>query len=292
MMTDASAKDVSAKEEESDVYGAAIVGRRSNQQDYFCIHRLNERGVLLVLGDGMGGYAGGDLASKLAVNGFASAFVTLLDGKASIENALLGALDAANACVRAAQMNALELAKMGTTLVGAYLSEEGIAWISVGDSPMWLFRRGRLTRLNEDHSLRQMKREGAHVSGNMLRSAVVGEPIPLVDCRSEPVDFRKGDLILLASDGILTLSEPEISAVLQANHKEAPRHVSHRLIEAVEERQKSDQDNCAVIMAGYSAVRRDPAQARRSRAVIAATALLGGLGAATAFISYLWFALG
>lgn len=285
--------DVSAKEQESDIYGAAIVGRRSNQQDYFCIHWLNERrAVLLVLGDGMGGYAGGDLASKFAVNGFVSAFATLLGGKASVENALLGALDAANACVRAAQLNSLELAKMGTTLVGAYLSEAGIAWISVGDSPMWLFRRGQLIRLNEDHSLRQMKREGARVSGNMLRSAVVGEPIPLVDCRSEPVGLRRGDLIVLASDGVLTLSEPEIGAVLQANSNEAPRHVSHRLLAAVEERQSSDQDNCAIIVAGYSAVRRDPAQARGFRAVIAAIALLGGLGMATAIISYLRFALG
>lgn len=285
--------DVSAKEEEPSVYGAAIVGGRSEQQDYFCVRRLNERhAVLLVLGDGIGGYPGGDVASKLAVNGFVTAFVTLLNGEASVENSLLGALDAANACVRAAQVNAPEFAEMGTTLVAAYLSAAGIAWISVGDSPMWLFRHGRMTRLNEDHSFRQMKLEGARVSGNMLRSAVGGEPIPLVDCRPEPVDFRKGDLLLLASDGVLTLSEPEISAVLQADRTDAPQHVSYRLLEAVRERQKPDQDNCTIIVAGCSALWRDPAQVRRSRAVVVVAALLGGLGAAIAFIGYLWFAFG
>jgi protein phosphatase len=270
------------------------VGDRSEQQDYFCIHHLNVQGeVLLVLADGMGGYPGGDLASKLAVNGFVTAFVTLFDNKAGVENTLLGALDAANACVRAAQVSAPpQFAKMGTTLVAAYLSAAGVAWISVGDSPMWLFRRGRLTRLNEDHSLRQMKLEGARVSGNMLRSAVSGEPIPLVDCRAESVDLRKNDLVLLASDGILTLSEPEISTVLQANRTEAPRRISHRLLEAVQESGTSDQDNCTIIVAGHWLLQNDPAQAQRSRAVVAAIALLGGLGLVVAFIIYLWFLRG
>jgi serine/threonine protein phosphatase PrpC len=286
--------DVPAEADESGVYGAAIVGGRSEQQDYFCIHHLNEKGgILLVLADGMGGYPGGDLASKLAVNGFVTAFVTLFDSKASVENTLLGALDAANACVRAAQVSApLQFAKMGTTLVAAYLSAAGIAWVSVGDSPMWLFRSGRLTRLNEDHSLRQMKLEGARVSGNMLRSAVSGEPIPLVDCHAKPVDLRKNDLVLLASDGILTLSESEISTVLQSNRAEVPRRISHRLLEAVQERGTSDQDNCTVIVVGHSPLRNDPAQAQRSRAVVVAIALLGGLGLVVAFISYLWLVHG
>jgi protein phosphatase len=287
-------EELSAKEKEPGVYGAAFVGARSEQQDDFCIRFLNERdAVLLVLGDGMGGHPGGDVASKLAVNGFTTAFVTLLGGNASIENALLGAVDAANACVRAAQVNApLQFAKMGTTLVAAYLSAAGIAWVSVGDSPMWLFRSGQLTRLNEDHSLRQMKLEGARVSGNMLRSAVSGESIPLIDCRADPVDFRNDDLILLASDGVLTLSEPEIAAVLKANSAESPRHVSHQLLQAVQERLKPDQDNCTIIVAGRSALRHDPAPAGISRAVVAATALFGGLGMAIVFVGYLWFVRG
>src|ERR1700694_3725834 len=130
--------DAPVTEEEPDVYGATLLGRRSQQQDYFYIRRLDERkAVLLVLADGMGGYPGGDQASKLAANGFAAAVVALLDGGARVGDALRGALDAANACVRAAQEQSIEIAKMGTTLVGAYLSAAGIAWISVGDSPLW-----------------------------------------------------------------------------------------------------------------------------------------------------------
>ena len=78
--------DIASKEWAPDsVYGAAIVGGRAEQQDYFCIHPLNEpRSGLLVLGDGMGGHPGGDVASKLAVNGFITAFISLSGGGASI----------------------------------------------------------------------------------------------------------------------------------------------------------------------------------------------------------------
>ena len=159
---------------------------------------------------------------------------------------------------------------MGTTLVAAYLSEAGIAWISVGDSPLWLFRGRQLMRLNEDHSLRQMKREGARVSGNMLMSAVTGEPIPIVDCRPDPIEVRKGDLILLASDGVLTLSEPEIVSVLRANRTEAPEHISQSLPEG-----------CA----GSPAT--GPGQLHRDRG-----SGNSGAGPALSVLGCAWFALG
>ncbi len=285
--------DAPVTEKEPDVYGAALLGRRSQQQDYFCIRRLDERkAMLLVLADGMGGYPGGDQASKLAVNGFVAAFVALLDGGASVGDALRGALDAANACVRAAQEQSIETAKMGTTLVGAYLSAAGIAWISVGDSPLWLFRRGHLEYLNEDHSLRQLKKEGANVSGNMLRSAVAGDSMPLIDCRSEPVALHEGDLIVLASDGILTLSEAEIGALLQANRAELPRQLAHRLLDAVNERGKPDQDNCAVIVAGCAALGCERAPAGRFPAFGTASALLAGLAAAAGLIAFFLYGRG
>ena len=42
---------------------------------------------------------------------------------------------------------------MGSTLIGAAFSEQGVEWISVGDSPLYLYRRGEIALLNEDHSL-------------------------------------------------------------------------------------------------------------------------------------------
>lgn len=279
--------------EETDVHGAEMLGRRSQQQDYFCIRRLDERkALLLVLADGMGGHPGGDQASKLAVNGFAAAFVALLDGGADAGGALRGALDAANACVRAAQEQSIEIAKMGTTLVGAYLSATGIAWVSVGDSPMWLFRRGQLDRLNEDHSLRQLKKEGAKVSGNMLRSAIAGDSMPLIDHRSEPVALHEGDLVVLTSDGILTLSEAEIGALLQANRAEPPRRLVQALLDAVTERGKPDQDNCAVIVANCAALGCERAPASRFPAFATAAALLAGFAVVAGLIAFFLYGPG
>jgi PPM family protein phosphatase len=281
------------REREPDAWGFELLGRRSQQQDYFCIRELKKRkAMLLVLADGMGGHPGGDQASKLAVNGFVAAFDALLDGGASVGDALSGALDAANACVRAAQEQSIEIAKMGTTLVGAYLSAAGIAWISVGDSPLWLFREGHLERLNEDHSLRQLKKEGAKVSGNMLRSAVSGDVMPLIDHRSEPVALYSSDLVILTSDGILTLSEDEIAALIQANRGKPPRQLAYQLIDVVDKRGKPDQDNCAVIVAGCAALGCERAPAGRLGAFGAASALLAGLAAAAGLIAFFLYRRG
>ena len=94
---------------------------------------------------------------------------------------------------------------MGSTVVVAVISRDGIDWISVGDSPLWLFRDGRLRRLNADHSMApvlaslvaagRMTAEQAATDSNRhaLRSAVMGEEIHLVDVSSQPVAVRKTD---------------------------------------------------------------------------------------------------
>lgn len=275
-----------AAHEETDAYGAAILGRRSQQQDCFCIRRLeNRRALLLVLGDGMGGHPGGDQASRLAVNGFSAAFVTLLDEGATIEAALRGGLDSANACIRSAQQQEFENSTMGTTLVAVYLSASGIAWISVGDSPLWLFRSGQLQRVNEDHSLRQLKKEGAHVSGNMLRSAVAGDTITLVDCPSAPLAIDIDDLVILASDGILTLSEAEITEVLQKHRTETAQKITERLLDAIDERKDAHQDNCAIVVAGCTQLGRAGPFSSRFRGLSRMIARLTGTIAAIGSIA-------
>ena len=116
---------------------------------------------------------------------------------------------------------------MGCTLCGVSLTEAGIEWISVGDSPMWLARNGKLQRLNADHSmapilakqveLGELTEEEAkrHPQRNALRSAVIGDKMQHVDASKRPMKFRKGDRLVLASDGLETLSVDEIAGSLQ-----------------------------------------------------------------------------
>lgn len=240
---------------QSSVFGAAIQGRRSEQQDSFASVWLPaEKAWLLLLADGMGGHAAGGLASKLAVERFASAFAVARSAGMGLRQAFEAALERANTRIAAEQRDSPERESMGTTLVAAYLSRDGVAWISVGDSPLWLYRGSSLYRLNEDHSLRALAREGAKVSGNMLQSALNGHPIEIVDCQDTPIALHENDLVLLASDGLLTLDEKDIAGEIVRNARNGSEAIAQALLGAVEQQNKDNQDNCTVMLASPQAL--------------------------------------
>lgn len=232
------------------VFGAAIQGKRSEQQDSFrSLWLPSENAWLLLLADGMGGHAAGGIASRLAVEQFISAFTIARAADMDLKRAFEAAIERTNARISAAQREQPGRDNMGTTIVAAHLSHEGIAWVSIGDSPLWLFRGGRFYRLNEDHSLRELAREGAQVSANMLQSAVTGGPIEIIDYHETPIALHKDDLVVLASDGLLTLEEDAIAGEIGRNFPHGAEAVTRALLNAVEKYEKENQDNCTVIVA-------------------------------------------
>ena len=148
---------------------------------------------------------------------------------------------------------------MGCTLLAAVLAKEGLYWISVGDSPLWLYRHNQLTRLNQDHSYRpvlaQQLASGAisataaqtHPHRNALFSALTGEGIDQVDLSQAPYRLQAGDRVLLASDGLLTLSETGIATQLNTNA--TADMICQRLLEAVMSVADPEQDNTTVMVA-------------------------------------------
>ncbi len=115
---------------------------------------------------------------------------------------------------------------MGCTLVGVAFGPEGVEWVSVGDSPLFLVRDGEIVLLNEDHSLAP-EIDKLAVAGKIswaaaqadprrhfLRSALTGTEIDLVDRSHRPLALRPGDVVILASDGIHTISHADIARVV------------------------------------------------------------------------------
>ena len=153
--------------------------------------------------------------------------------KGPIPDRLHACLAAANDAIARAADDDPALKNMGTTVVAAAISQSGLDWISVGDSPLWLFRDDKLHRLNADHSMapvlanwvavgRMTKEEAARSSRrHSLRSAVMGDEIPLIDVSSQSVGIRKDDQLLLASDGLMTLEDEEIARIIE-NNPDAP----------------------------------------------------------------------
>jgi serine/threonine protein phosphatase PrpC len=212
---------------------------------------------IAVLADGMGGHTGGALASRMVCEAFIQAVAH--DARNSAEN-LCGALEAANAALAKKISEQPTLTGMGSTLIGAAFSPSGVEWVSVGDSPMFLFRRGEIAVLNEDHSLApeldrlvsvgkltedEARRDPRR---HMLRSAVTGDEIDLVDLSSQPLALESGDYVVLASDGIASLETPEIARIIQGYAKDGAKAVATALIRSVEALREPHQDNATVLV--------------------------------------------
>ena len=240
-----------------------ITGKREYQEDSFGL--LDERDLgldcgehaVLLVADGMGGHVGGAIASDLLCKTFVEAYPR---SSSSIVDRLRDCLDTANSAIAAAVAEDPALDSMGSTLVAAVVASDGLHWISVGDSPLWLFREGQLERLNADHSMTpvladlvaagRMTAEDAarHPSRHSLRSVVMGDEMPLIDVSSQPVALEQGDRVVLASDGLLTLDEREIAEILEKTRDAPLKDSAVALIQAVEGAGHPHQDNVTVLL--------------------------------------------
>lgn len=237
--------------------GREIIGERSGQEDY-SLFRLIKGGseLLVVLSDGMGGHTSGEVASKSAVTAFDATFNSYPSD--SVPTKLGAALQQANNEINRLISANSSLDGMGCTLIGAHLSSEGFRWISVGDSLIYLFRDGDLIQLNADHSMAPLidesfksgkitKEEALnHPNKNALRSAVMGSDIPLIDAPKLPTTIYYGDILIVASDGILTLKSDQIINVLNKFKDKTADEISNALIHAVESKQRPRQDNTTI----------------------------------------------
>jgi protein phosphatase len=220
--------------------------------------------LIAVLADGMGGHTGGALASRTICTTFLNV-IALGDGL--VPARLEAALSAANGAVAERVAENAELAGMGATLVGVAFSANGVEWVSVGDSPLYLIRRGEIARLNEDHSLApmldRMVAEGslsAEQAKNdprrhYLRAAVSGEELDLIDISRRPLVLEADDTILIASDGIHTLDDEAIARLVTEHLPEGPDATAAALIRSVDRTGDDFQDNTTVVVIAVEDVR-------------------------------------
>ena len=212
--------------------------------------------LLMILADGMGGAAGGAVASRAVVGTFAREFPA---SSGTPETRFRKSLEAATADLRAREIADPRLNGMGTTVVAALYDGRSLDWLSVGDSPMWLYASGTLERLNADHSMAplleqlvlagELSPDAARMDRrrHMLRSVVVSSPPDLVDCGSRDCRLRPGDCLLIASDGIETLTEAEIAQELEAAGGDAEAAVE-ALDRAVRAAAGPGQDNVTFLL--------------------------------------------
>ncbi len=231
--------------------------RRSNNQDSLIVAGAEQAGPdqapghLLVVADGMGAHAAGEVASRVAAETVLKVYRAQQNG--APEEALRAAIREANSAIYRQGLESDELRGMGTTVSSLLLLPQEALIGHVGDSRIYRLRDSELQQLTFDHSLvweicaaeNVMESEvPAFVPRNIITRSV--GPTPEVDVDLEgPFSLRTGDVFLLCSDGLSgQIEDEEIGTVLRVFD---PDEAAHILVDLANLR--GSPDNVTVIVA-------------------------------------------
>ena len=227
--------------------------KRNSNQDfvYASDQKVGRLPSLLIVADGMGGHAAGDLASRVCVE----TAVSSIEGSGQTETIpiLAEAVQKANRAVLKKAAEKPEYAGMGTTIVAAVIDGNTLYVANVGDSRLYLIDDDRIDQITLDHSLvAEMVRSGRispeqmrnHPEKNIITRAVGGDENVEVDFFD--VGLHKGDVVLLCSDGLTNMVEDEQIFRIVRREKTL-RDAGQKLISAANS--AGGRDNISVVLA-------------------------------------------
>lgn len=252
-----------------EVFGSTDIGRRRAQnQDTFFFTDLNkveakkserkfkveERGVLMLVADGMGGAAAGEVASEMAAETLPVALKELPKEMKAVQQ-LESAVHLANQRIYEHAQERSELHGMGTTVTAAYIQNSTAHIAQVGDSRAYLLRGNEIKQLTKDQSLAQYLVDIGQISQEKMR--LVPQNVILqalgteksIDVAVSNVQLCKDDVLLLCSDGLSNKVLDDEMLNIISN--------SSNLKDAVEElislaNERGGEDNITVLLARFS----------------------------------------
>jgi protein phosphatase len=241
----------------------------SSQSDIGCLRQNNEdsfgywepdddgeflrKGRLAVVADGMGGYEGGQEASRIAVERMIAGYRDF--GGDDPREALVQALQSAHEEIRNYSFAHAELRGMGTTCTAIAIvkgregpSGEGAQYgsffyVHVGDTRLYLIREGKITRITRDHSYVErlieagmitQEQADVHPQRNILTSAVGTNPDLFMDAPEQPQPLFPKDVLVICSDGLW--GQVRDAEILNAVRNKSPEQAGRELIELARER--------------------------------------------------------
>jgi serine/threonine protein phosphatase PrpC len=237
----------------------------SSQSDIGCVRNNNEdsfgywepedneeflrKGRLAVVADGMGGYEGGQEASRLAVETLMAVYRSF-DGD-NPQDALVEALQKAHEQIRQYSVSHPELRGMGTTCTAAAIVRaaadnneyDALYYVHVGDTRLYLIRDGQITRVTRDHSYVGRLVEAGMISAeeaehhpqrNILTAALGTNPELIMDSPGQPEPLRPQDVLVICSDGLW--GQVRDSELLNAVNNKSAEQAGRELINLARER--------------------------------------------------------
>jgi serine/threonine protein phosphatase PrpC len=235
---------------------------RPNNEDGFYI---DDKAGLLVVADGMGGHASGEIASKLAIDVIRDYFRAFKEGRAPLigkfdeeysetSKAIGSSLHLANKAIYEAANSNAGWQGMGTTVAAVVINKNRLSIAHVGDSRVYLVRAGDIEQLTDDHSIvyEQVKRElltreEAQKSEirNLLTKALGIASDVEVDISE--LTLSSGDILVLCTDGLNSMVSDDDILTLAVSTKD-PAAVCDSMVELANE--QGGKDNITVIV-GY-----------------------------------------
>jgi serine/threonine protein phosphatase PrpC len=201
--------------------------QRENNEDFLSYWEpdsdadFQKKGRLALIADGMGGYEGGQEASRLAVETIQGIYNDSVDDP---RDALLRGFRTAHEKIQQYAAAHPEFEGMGTTCTALTLNNLHLYFAHVGDSRLYLLRGATISRLTRDHSyvgrlvesgvLRSDEAE-RHPQRHILTAALGAGAEIVADAPLQPIDLEHGDILVLCTDGLWSLiHEPEILEIV------------------------------------------------------------------------------
>jgi serine/threonine protein phosphatase PrpC len=197
--------------------GTDIGSERDNNEDAFGFVAEGATGAVFAVADGVGGYEGGEIASRMAIDITVETYRESPPGWAASKR-LSRAAQRANMRIYDRAVVVTELSRMATTLTAAAVEGGILSVAHIGDCRLYLVRGGRLTQLTKDHTvaggrarigLLTKEQLRLHPERGSLTRSLGSELIAAIDTITKPIE--QGDTILIASDGLYgVLTEPQL----------------------------------------------------------------------------------
>ncbi len=209
--------------------GLSDVGcQRENNEDRYAYwepaddHDVPLKGRLAIVADGMGGYEGGQEASRIAVEAIEEVYATTIVGDP--RSWLLAGFQTAHNRIQEYGAKYPDLHGMGTTCTAIALLDHQLYYAHVGDSRLYLVRDALASRITHDHSyvtrlvdngIIRAEEAESHPQRHILTAALGAGASVTPDAPEDPVMLESGDVLVLCTDGLWgQLSDREIQDIV------------------------------------------------------------------------------